>query len=110
MFAGRTGTRKAISAVVNYVDGHSRLEYPIGKVLYQSRGWISNIRFSPQGDRIAFTDHPSLWDNRGKVCVSDLQGIFGLSSRIRVRARNSLAPQRKGNLVHRHRKRHESSI
>jgi Tol biopolymer transport system component len=60
--------------VVGYVDGHSRLEYPIGKVLYQSRGWISNIRFSPQGDRIAFMDHPALWDNRGAVCVVDLAG------------------------------------
>ena len=68
-------------AVVNYVDGHSRLEYPIGKVLYQSNGWISDIRFSPQGDRIAFSDHSSLWDNRGKVCVSDLQGqVRGLTS------------------------------
>ncbi len=61
-------------AVVHYVDGHSRLEYPIGKVLYQSSGWISNIRFSPQGDRIAFMDHPALWDNRGTVCVLDLAG------------------------------------
>jgi eukaryotic-like serine/threonine-protein kinase len=61
-------------AVVDYVDGHSRLEYPIGKVLYASRGWISNIRFSPQGDRIAFMDHPALWDNRGTVCVVDLAG------------------------------------
>src|SRR5579864_3489269 len=61
-------------AEVNYVDGHSRLEYPIGKTLYQSEGWISNIRFSPQGDRIAFMDHPALWDNRGKVCVTDIAG------------------------------------
>jgi hypothetical protein len=61
-------------AVVNYVDGHSRLEYPIGTVLYQSRGWISNIRFSPHGDKIAFMDHPALWDNRGAVCVVDRAG------------------------------------
>ncbi len=61
-------------AVVNYVDGHSRLEYPIGKLLYQSGGWISNIRFSPQADRIAFIDHPALWDNRGKISVVDLDG------------------------------------
>lgn len=68
-------------AVVNYVDGHSRLEYPIGKALYQSNGWISDIRFSPQGDVIAFIDHPSLWDSRGKVCVSDLQGhVRGLTA------------------------------
>ena len=61
-------------AVVNYVDGHSRLEYPIGKLLYQTGGWISNIRFSPQGDSIAFMDHPALWDNRGTVCVVDRSG------------------------------------
>jgi serine/threonine protein kinase len=61
-------------AVVRYADGHSRLEYPAGNVLYQRTGWISNIRFSPQGDGIAFMDHPALWDNRGTVCVVDLAG------------------------------------
>jgi serine/threonine protein kinase len=61
-------------AVVNDVDGHARLEYPIGKVLYQSGGWISDIRFSLMADRIAFMDHPGLWDNRGTVCVVDLAG------------------------------------
>jgi eukaryotic-like serine/threonine-protein kinase len=61
-------------AVVHNVDGHSRLEYPLGTVLYQSGGWISHIRFSPHGDRIAFMDHPALWDNRGSVCVTDLSG------------------------------------
>src|SRR6202140_1713659 len=61
-------------AVVNYVDGQSRLEYPMGKVLYTSGGWISNIRISPHGDRIAFMDHPALWDNRGTVCVVDRAG------------------------------------
>jgi eukaryotic-like serine/threonine-protein kinase len=61
-------------AVVHYVEGHSRLEYPISTVLYQSSGWISDIRFSPQGDQIAFMDHPALWDNRGVVSVTDLAG------------------------------------
>jgi serine/threonine protein kinase/WD40 repeat protein len=61
-------------AVVHSVDGHSRLEYPVGKVLYQSGGWISNIRFSPQGDQIAFMDHPAVWDNKGVVSVVDLSG------------------------------------
>ena len=61
-------------AVVHSVPGHSQLEYPIGNVLYQSGGWISNIRFSPRGDLIAFMDHPALWDNRGTVCISDLAG------------------------------------
>ena len=61
-------------AVVHYVDGHSRLEYPSGNVLYQSSGWISNIRFSPSSDKIAFMDHPALWDNRGVVCVVEVAG------------------------------------
>jgi eukaryotic-like serine/threonine-protein kinase len=61
-------------AVVHYVDGRSRLEYPVGNVLHQSAGWISNIRFSPQGNQIAFMDHPAPWDNRGSVCVTDLSG------------------------------------
>jgi eukaryotic-like serine/threonine-protein kinase len=61
-------------AVVHYVDGKSRLEFPIGNVLYQSPGWISNIRFSPRGDQIAFMDHPAHWDYRGSVCVVDLSG------------------------------------
>src|SRR5438067_1429572 len=33
-------------AVVHVVNGQSRIEYPIGKVLYQTAGWISNLRFS----------------------------------------------------------------
>ena len=35
-------------AVVHRVNGRDHLEYPIGKVLYQTSGSISNIRFSPR--------------------------------------------------------------
>jgi serine/threonine protein kinase len=61
-------------AVVHDVDGHSRLEYPIGQVLYETTGWISNIRFSPRGGQIAFMNHPALWDQRGVVCTVDRAG------------------------------------
>jgi len=61
-------------AVVHHIDGESRLEYPIGKVLYPTSGWISDIRFSPGGESIAFLDHPATWDDRGSVCVIDLGG------------------------------------
>jgi len=61
-------------AVVHYVGGHSRLEFPIGTVLYESSGWISHLRFSPAGDQIAFMDHPNVWDTRGSVAVVDLSG------------------------------------
>jgi len=61
-------------AVVRYVDGRNRLEYPIGKVLYETAGYISYPRISPKGDRIAFMDHEIQWDNRGRVAVLDLAG------------------------------------
>ncbi len=61
-------------AVVHVVGGERQLEYPIGKVLYRTSGWISHIRFSPQGDKIAFFDHPVWPDDRGSVDVMDLQG------------------------------------
>ncbi len=61
-------------AVVHHTEGRDRIEYPIGHVLYQSRGWVSHLRLNPQGDRIAFMDHPALWDDRGSVSFLDLSG------------------------------------
>ncbi len=61
-------------AVVHYMEGKCRLEILPDKVLLQSGGWISNIRFSPQGNNIAFIDHPAPYDNRGTVAVVDLFG------------------------------------
>ena len=58
-------------AVVRYVGGKNQLEYPIGPVLYETAGWISHPRVSPQGDRVAFLDHQVLGDNRGWVAVVD---------------------------------------
>ena len=62
-------------AVVHHAQGRDQIEYPIGHVLYQSNGWISHLRFSPQSDKIAFMDHPARWDDRGSVCLIDLRGI-----------------------------------
>ena len=61
-------------AVVRYFNGRNRLEYPIGKVLYETAGYISYPRISPKGDRIAFMDHELQWDNRGRIAVLDLAG------------------------------------
>src|SRR5262249_26106396 len=58
-------------AVVHHLPGHTRLEFPIGTVLYETTGWITNIRFSPDGNHIAFLDHPIAWDDRGSVSVID---------------------------------------
>jgi Tol biopolymer transport system component len=61
-------------AVVRTVGGRYRLEYPTGKVLYETDQWISSPRFSRDGRRIAFIDHPAAGDNRGRIAVVDLGG------------------------------------
>ena len=61
-------------AVVHHAKDRDQIEYPIGHVLYQSKGWISHLRFSPQADKIAFMDHPDLWDDSGSVCLIDAAG------------------------------------
>jgi serine/threonine protein kinase/Tol biopolymer transport system component len=80
-------------AIVRTVTGRNRLEFPIGRVLYQTVGWISSPRFSPRGDAIAFVDHPFLNDDRGTVSIvttadatrrtltSEAQSVQGLAWR-----------------------------
>jgi eukaryotic-like serine/threonine-protein kinase len=62
-------------AVIREVRGMTRLEYPIGRVLYQSNGWISHARVSPDGKVIAFLDHPLRGDDFGMLAVVDMQGV-----------------------------------
>jgi Tol biopolymer transport system component len=52
-----------------------RVEYPIGKVLYQNKsGFVSSVRVSPDGDLVAFVDHPGRDSERGLVSVVDRAG------------------------------------
>ncbi len=67
-------------AVVHHAQGRDRIEYPIGHVLYETPGWISHIRLAPGGDKIAFLDHPALWDDRGSVALIDLNGHVSVLS------------------------------
>ncbi len=62
-------------AVARYVGGKVRLEYPIGKLLFETSGWIGCPRVSPDGERIAFLEHPEgMGFGGGFVSVVDLQG------------------------------------
>jgi hypothetical protein len=61
-------------AIIRERGGRDRLEYPIGKVLFESAGYLSDLRFSPKGDRLAFMEHPWRYDDRGTVNVVDLSG------------------------------------
>lgn len=61
-------------AVVHFAEGRYRVEYPIGNVLYRGAVWLSHVRVSPDGHRIAFLDHPEAGDNLGVVKVVDTNG------------------------------------
>src|SRR6185295_3999630 len=61
--------------VSHVVDGKYRLEFPIGKVVYQTTGWISHVSVSPDGQRVAFLDQPLVGDDRGAVSVIDSAGV-----------------------------------
>jgi eukaryotic-like serine/threonine-protein kinase len=61
-------------AVVHEVNGRKRLEFPLGKVLYEADGWIGNLRVAPKGDVVAFIDHPQPRDDGGSVVVIDSSG------------------------------------
>lgn len=61
-------------AVLRRLAEKHRLEFPSGNLLYESPGWITNIRVSPKGDQVAFIDHPILGDLRGSVAVVDRAG------------------------------------
>src|SRR6266542_5706239 len=61
-------------AAIHAVEGGDRIEYPIGKVLYKTEGYINHLRVSPKGDLVAFVEHPQGDDERGAVCVVDRAG------------------------------------
>jgi eukaryotic-like serine/threonine-protein kinase len=61
-------------AIVRQVQGKSRLEYPIGTVLTETTGYLSDVRVSPNGDRVAFMSHAFEGDDRGSVVIVDRAG------------------------------------
>ena len=61
-------------AIVRGVGGKNRLEFPAGKVLYETAGWISHPRVSLRGDEIAFLDHPVVGDDGGFVAIVNASG------------------------------------
>jgi tRNA A-37 threonylcarbamoyl transferase component Bud32/WD40 repeat protein len=64
-------------AVIRFQHGRgsaTALQFPLDKTIYEpERGWISNVRFSPDGKLLAFEEHVPGGDD-GKVQVIDRQG------------------------------------
>jgi Tol biopolymer transport system component len=61
-------------AIVRAVPGKMRLEYPAGRVLYETGGWVSHPRISPDGESVAFIDHPTPGDDGGSIAEVDRAG------------------------------------
>jgi len=61
-------------AIIRHVNGNYRLEYPIGKPVYETANWIDDVRVSPDGTHLAFLQHPPFLDNRGDVAVMGTSG------------------------------------
>jgi eukaryotic-like serine/threonine-protein kinase len=61
-------------SVVRETGAGTQLEFPEGKVLYRTAGYISEPRISPDGARVAFVDHPLAIDNGGFVAVINRSG------------------------------------
>ena len=61
-------------AAIHAVEGRDRIEYPVGKALYKTGGYLTYLRVSPDGDRIAFIENPQGDDQRGVICIVDRSG------------------------------------
>jgi dipeptidyl aminopeptidase/acylaminoacyl peptidase len=60
--------------VVREVGRRQRLEFPVGKLILETDGWISHPRISPDGSRVAFLEHPGYGDDSGFVSVAPSGG------------------------------------
>ncbi len=61
-------------AVARGVPRGMRIEYPIGKVLYETSGWVSHLRVSQDGKLVGFVDHPTPNDDGGSIATVDRAG------------------------------------
>jgi serine/threonine protein kinase len=59
-----------------------KIDYPLGTTVYRVAmpAWLSDVRISPKGDRIAFIVHPDRGDDRGSVTVIDTAGAIIFNS------------------------------
>jgi Tol biopolymer transport system component len=61
-------------AIVRRVGGQQRLEYPIGKVLFETAGWLSHPRVSPRGEQVAFFHQPNVGASDATLMMVDRIG------------------------------------
>ncbi|HRI53272.1 MAG TPA: protein kinase, partial [Pseudomonadota bacterium] len=68
-------------AVICASERKFRLEYPIGRVLFETSGLINQLRVSPDGQRVVFLEHPVMGDTGGVVAMVDVKGRYTVLTR-----------------------------
>ena len=61
-------------AVARHANSKVQLEFPVGKVVFETSGYVDNVRVSPGGNELAFMEHPVYGDDRGWVSLIDSAG------------------------------------
>ena len=93
------GPDGASYALVRDVNSRNQIEYPAGKVLYQTSGWISHPRVSPDGSLVAFLDHPIRRDDGGSVVIVDRAGKRRARRRLLLGPGPGMVARRQGGVV-----------
>ena len=73
LWADWTPDGQSLAVVRENGVGRARLEFPAGNVIYDPLGWVSHVRFSPNGEFLAIADHISGGDD-GRVVIIDARG------------------------------------
>jgi DNA-binding winged helix-turn-helix (wHTH) protein len=71
---GADWSQRGVLCLVTEKDAGYAVEYPPGRTLYASKGWISNADVSPSGDQVALVEHPIPNDDAGQVVLLDSSG------------------------------------
>ena len=61
-------------AVVREIGTRQRVEFPIGRTVFETTGWVSHPRISPDGKRLAFLEHPFYGNDLGHLALADANG------------------------------------
>lgn len=73
LWADYAADGESMAAIRSGGSSLSHLEYPIGTTIYEPEGWVSHVRFSPNGDFLAIADHVRGGDD-GRVVILDEKG------------------------------------
>jgi hypothetical protein len=69
-------------AAVHEEGDTDRVEFPVGKVLYETKDTVTHLRVSPRGDWVAFAEHdPTTFLSAGSVVAVDRKGVRRMLSK-----------------------------